>query len=65
MYNLCSERTYDERVFHGRVRHIPVDDHNVPSLAQMADFAADASAWIGEHQENVAVVHCKVNLYVY
>ncbi len=60
MYNLCSERTYDASVFHGRVSHVHIDDHNVPSLQQMLDFASDCRSWLGADPANVAVVHCKV-----
>ncbi len=36
-----------------------VDDHNVPSLQQMLDFAASAREWLGQDRRNVIVVHCK------
>ncbi|GAB5566305.1 phosphatidylinositol 3 [Prionailurus iriomotensis] len=32
VYNLCSERAYDPKYFHYRVRRIMIDDHNVPTL---------------------------------
>ncbi|KAK7068897.1 Phosphatidylinositol 3,4,5-trisphosphate 3-phosphatase tpte2 [Halocaridina rubra] len=32
LYNLCSERHYDETLFHGRVERFYIDDHNVPPL---------------------------------
>jgi len=36
-----------------------IDDHNVPTLQQMADFARSAREWLRADAENVAVVHCK------
>ena len=39
MFNLCSEKTYDTSFFHGRVERVLIDDHNVPSLQQMLEFA--------------------------
>lgn len=43
VYNLCSERSYDDGHFHGRVSHWPVDDHNVPAVAEMIDFVSEVS----------------------
>ena len=39
MLNLCSEKTYDTSFFHGRVERVLIDDHNVPTLKQMLEFA--------------------------
>ena len=39
MFNLCSEKTYDTSFFHGRVERVLIDDHNVPTLKQMLEFA--------------------------
>ena len=39
LFNLCSEKTYDTSFFHGRVERVLIDDHNVPSLQQMLEFA--------------------------
>ena len=105
LFNLCSEKTYDTSFFHGRVERVHIDDHNVPSLQQMLEFAnkvpgdenrehkisictgllensryqfkADfcgarlslfsckknnkqVREWLGQHPDNVIVVHCKV-----
>ena len=43
VYNLCSERTYDEAWFHGAVVHVAVDDHNVPSVKAMVDFVDEVA----------------------
>ena len=89
MFNLCSEKTYDTSFFHERVERVLIDDHNVPTLKQMLEFADTVSGtcldrssspspspsptaapapvhspfkvreWLGEHPDNVIVVHCK------
>jgi len=59
IYNLCSERSYDIQKFHSRVSVYPFDDHNPPEFGQMRPFCEDVSKWLDEHEENVAVVHCK------
>ena len=41
VYNLCSERTYDNEKFHNHVVHYPVLDHNVPTVKQMVDFVSE------------------------
>jgi len=59
IYNLCSERSYDIQKFHSRVSVYPFDDHNPPEFGQMRPFCEDVARWLDEHEENVAVVHCK------
>jgi len=59
IYNLCSERSYDIQKFHSRVSVYPFDDHNPPEFGQMRPFCEDVAKWLDEHDENVAVVHCK------
>ena len=59
IYNLCSERTYETDHFHGRVERVMIDDHNVPSVKQMVEFAENVRDWLGEDPDNVIVVHCK------
>ncbi|TRY63667.1 hypothetical protein TCAL_08699 [Tigriopus californicus] len=59
IYNLCSEKTYDTEYFQHRVERFMIDDHNVPSLQQMLDFAQSAKSWLNANPENVIVVHCK------
>lgn len=59
VYNLCSERTYDDSHFHGRVMHWPIDDHNVPSVTEMADFVQEVNNWLAADPNNVVAVHCK------
>ncbi|XP_076359222.1 phosphatidylinositol 3,4,5-trisphosphate 3-phosphatase TPTE2-like isoform X2 [Tachypleus tridentatus] len=59
VYNLCSERTYDDTYFHGRVERIIIDDHNVPLLRDMTKYVKNVRSWLSEDKENVIAVHCK------
>ncbi|XP_047499160.1 phosphatidylinositol 3,4,5-trisphosphate 3-phosphatase TPTE2-like [Penaeus chinensis] len=59
IYNLCSERHYDESLFHGRVERFLIDDHNVPPLTDMLRFSASVKAWMDKDEKNVIAVHCK------
>ena len=59
VFNLCSEKTYNTSFFHERVERVMIDDHNVPTVEQMIKFADTARSWLGEHPDNVIVVHCK------
>lgn len=60
VYNLCSERSYDESKFHNRVTRYLLDDHNPTDLWTMVVFARDVHAFMKRNpEENVAVVHCK------
>ena len=59
VYNLYSERCYDVQKFHGRVAVYPFDDHQPPEFGQILPFCRDVQHWLSQHQENVAVIHCK------
>ncbi|XP_075419714.1 phosphatidylinositol 3,4,5-trisphosphate 3-phosphatase TPTE2-like [Tenrec ecaudatus] len=59
IYNLCSERGYDPKHFHNRVRRIMIDDHNVPPLSEMVKFTQEVTQWLTEDEDNVVVIHCK------
>eukprot|EP01103_Thecamoeba_quadrilineata_P007071 TRINITY_DN1684_c1_g2_i2.p1 TRINITY_DN1684_c1_g2~~TRINITY_DN1684_c1_g2_i2.p1 ORF type:complete len:678 (-),score=132.69 TRINITY_DN1684_c1_g2_i2:254-2287(-) len=59
IYNLCSERDYDDKKFEGRVARFPFDDHNCPPLEMIANFSKDLANWLDESEENIGVIHCK------
>uniref|UniRef100_A0A8C6R7N6 Phosphatidylinositol 3,4,5-trisphosphate 3-phosphatase TPTE2-like n=1 Tax=Nannospalax galili TaxID=1026970 RepID=A0A8C6R7N6_NANGA len=59
VYNLCSERAYNPKHFHHRVRRIMIDDHNVPTLEEMLLFSKEVNEWLAQDPENVVVIHCK------
>eukprot|EP01087_Luapelamoeba_hula_P016849 TRINITY_DN5217_c0_g1_i2.p1 TRINITY_DN5217_c0_g1~~TRINITY_DN5217_c0_g1_i2.p1 ORF type:complete len:381 (-),score=66.21 TRINITY_DN5217_c0_g1_i2:104-1246(-) len=59
VYNLCSERSYDHKKFHHRVVRSPFDDHNCPMFRDIWKFCEDVKDWLNEHNENIAVIHCK------
>lgn len=59
VFNLCSERMYDETLFHCRVERVRIDDHNVPKLHEMLEFARIANEWMQADSENIIAVHCK------
>ncbi|XP_059138488.1 phosphatidylinositol 3,4,5-trisphosphate 3-phosphatase TPTE2-like [Physella acuta] len=59
IYNLCSERDYDENLFFNNVERIYIDDHNVPKLREMLDFTANAREWMAADKQNVIAIHCK------
>ncbi|XP_054721798.1 LOW QUALITY PROTEIN: phosphatidylinositol 3,4,5-trisphosphate 3-phosphatase TPTE2-like [Uloborus diversus] len=59
VYNLCSEKTYDDTYFHGRVERFIIDDHNVPSINDMVQFVKNVREWLDQDKQNVIAVHCK------
>ena len=59
VYNLCSEMSYDEALFHDQVKRVCIPDHNVPTVVQMIEFVAEANKWLEENEDNVVVIHCK------
>mmetsp|Transcript_3226 Transcript_3226/g.5738 ORF Transcript_3226/g.5738 Transcript_3226/m.5738 type:complete len:452 (-) Transcript_3226:235-1590(-) len=55
----CSERSYDENKFHGRVSRYGFDDHQVPPFNMIPLCILDITTWLNANPENVAVIHCK------
>lgn len=59
IYNLCSERDYDESLFNNCVERVFIDDHNVPRLREMIDFCTNVEEWMEKDKQNVIAIHCK------
>lgn len=59
IYNLCSEKGYDESKFDNRVERVFIDDHNVPKLREAVQFVEDVTKWMKADEENVLAVHCR------
>lgn len=59
IYNLCNERDYDPKYFHGNVVKYPIPDHNVPTLRIMFEFSIDSRMFLSQQPQNVIAVHCK------
>jgi len=59
VYNLCSERNYDESKFHGRVGNYGFDDHNAPPFNLIEPCCKDVDAWLSRGEEFTACIHCK------
>jgi len=61
VYNCCDNKSYDNKHFHGRVKIFEVEDHNVPTLQQMWDFAKHSS--VNFHiDECITFIHRNINV---
>ncbi|GAB5368944.1 hypothetical protein AAMO2058_001362900 [Amorphochlora amoebiformis] len=61
IYNLCSEKTYDSKLFGGShcCGYFPFHDHNACALENIIKFCEDAKLYLDKLPENVISVHCK------
>jgi len=59
VYNLCSERGYDQEKFYNRVSVFPFDDHNAPPFEMILQFCQNVEQWLQQDEKNIAVIHCK------
>lgn len=59
VYNLCSERTYNEERFKNRVIRFGFDDHNCPIFESMQQLCEHLDEWLSRDPENIAALHCK------
>ncbi|XP_071497279.1 phosphatidylinositol 3,4,5-trisphosphate 3-phosphatase TPTE2-like [Diadema antillarum] len=59
VFNMCSERHYDESYFNYQVVRVQTDDHNVPRLEQLMRFGKIAKQWMESDPENIIFIHCK------
>ncbi|XP_048776038.1 phosphatidylinositol 3,4,5-trisphosphate 3-phosphatase TPTE2-like [Ostrea edulis] len=59
IYNLCSERDYDETLFNNCVERVYIDDHNVPRVREMVAFCTNVEEWMEQDKQNVIAIHCK------
>lgn len=58
VYNLCSEREYQENTFENQ-GYYPFDDHEAPSLKMILPFCIDVDEWLKADPDNVVAIHCK------
>ena len=60
IYNLCSERKYDDQRFRRDcVANYPFDDHNPPNFELFQPFCEDVSDFLTRDPQNVVAIHCK------
>ncbi|OAD66259.1 hypothetical protein PHYBLDRAFT_152585 [Phycomyces blakesleeanus NRRL 1555(-)] len=59
VFNLRSEKLYDNEKFNAPVANYPFDDHQSPPFDLLLKFCKEASEWLEQDPDNVVVVHCK------
>jgi len=57
--NFCSEKDYPVEQFFGRCLRFAFDDHSVPTLEMMFEFATLVHCFLSQQPANVAAIHCK------
>lgn len=59
IYNLCSERRYDNAHFNHQCAYWPFDDHNPCPLAMIAPFCNSVQDYMLADNLNTVAIHCK------
>ncbi|EKX42635.1 hypothetical protein GUITHDRAFT_47117, partial [Guillardia theta CCMP2712] len=59
IFNVCSERSYDARLFGNRVERIPTVNHNPPLLSQIVSFLEHTASYLEDDSNHVVAVHCR------
>ncbi|XP_050076624.1 phosphatidylinositol 3,4,5-trisphosphate 3-phosphatase and dual-specificity protein phosphatase PTEN isoform X2 [Anopheles maculipalpis] len=58
VYNLCSERTYDTKLFPYHAEY-PFKDHNPPDIELIDKFCKDVYNFLNADRSHVVAIHCK------
>lgn len=59
VYNLCSERSYQSKLFERECHEVRFPDHNPCQLEQLGVICANMAAFCEEDASNAVAVHCK------
>jgi phosphatidylinositol-3,4,5-trisphosphate 3-phosphatase/dual-specificity protein phosphatase PTEN len=59
VYNLCTERGYEESFFENSVERFPFEDHNPPPFNVLLPCCRSLDAFLSQDPMNIAAVHCK------
>jgi len=59
IYNVTSERRYEEKRFEGNVALVDIDDHNPCPLLELKSVCNSIETFLNENDANVVAVHCK------
>jgi phosphatidylinositol-3,4,5-trisphosphate 3-phosphatase/dual-specificity protein phosphatase PTEN len=59
IYNLCNERTYNEKNFERCCQDFNFDDHQPPPFHMINQFCEDVDNWMKIDDRNVVAIHCK------
>ena len=57
VYNLCSEKVYDNNIFY-KQGYYPFPDREAPPLNMLRPFCEDAKKFLDEDPKNVVAIHC-------
>ncbi|CDW89841.1 phosphatidylinositol--trisphosphate 3-phosphatase and dual-specificity protein phosphatase pten [Stylonychia lemnae] len=59
IYNLCQERSYNDKSFEKVSQRFRFEDHNPPPFDMILKFCQDIEEFMKEDERNVAAIHCK------